>query len=70
MPIKQIGIYFFLNLKLIINLDGILDKNFLIENRLISLISEVMKSITKTDNKIQECKIYNKITNNTIYSNR
>lgn len=60
-----------LDLILKTDLDKILGKNLLMENKLISLAYyKVVKSVTETSSKIQELQTYDKTINNTVYGNR
>lgn len=61
-------IYLSYNLKLKIDLDGILDENSL-EDGLVKSVYKFAKSVTKIGNKVQEPKIYNEAINNPIHRN-
>lgn len=47
-----------------------LNKNHVIDDRLVRLTCKFSKSITETSSKIQEYKIYDKVISNPIHSNR
>lgn len=54
-------IYLFLDLESKTNLDRILGKNLLVDDRLISPIYKTAKLVIQMNNKIQEPKTYNKV---------
>lgn len=62
-------IYHFYNLKLRINLDEILNKNF-VKNKLVKQIYKIAKLVIETNSKMRKLKSYNKIINNLICKNR
>lgn len=65
---KQTKIQFHLHLKPKTNLGGISDKN--LGDRLVRLVQELAKLVTKTNNKVQELKTCDKAISNLIYGNR
>lgn len=67
---KQIRIYFLFDPKLKIDLGKILNKNLLVENRLINSAYKIAKSIIETNSKIQKLKTYNKVINNLIHRSK